>query len=66
MTEQRIKKMHKAAFIGVYPALTEEEIKQGYHWCFSEWDGMFVCPDDPEYLYCTCTWDLPEGKPVPQ
>ena len=32
---------------------TEEEFKQGYHFCH-DWDGLFIGPDDVEFEYCTC------------
>lgn len=33
--------------------LTEEEWKQGYHWCL-EWDDMLVGPGQDEALFCSC------------
>lgn len=33
--------------------LTEEEWKQGYHWCY-EWDAMLVGPGQEEALMCSC------------
>lgn len=34
--------------------LTEEEITQGWHFCYSEWDGLLVGPGMAENEMCTC------------
>lgn len=33
--------------------LTDEEFKQGYHYCV-EWDYMFIGPEDQEFECCLC------------
>jgi hypothetical protein len=34
-------------------SLTDEEVKEGWHWC-RDWDGMLVGPGMPEVDCCTC------------
>lgn len=41
--------------------LTDEEIKDGWHFCYSEWDGLLIGPDTPEYECCTCSFKKTDG-----
>lgn len=34
--------------------LSEEEMKDGWHWC-GEWDDLLVHYKDEEFKYCTCS-----------
>jgi|TARA_Y100000310_G_C20623168_1_gene784428 hypothetical protein len=35
------------------PALTAEELKQGYHFCYNS-DYLVVGPEHKEWIYCKC------------
>jgi hypothetical protein len=50
MTPQR----YNALMSNLKEELTQEEFDAGWHWCFSEWDGLLVGPTVPEWEYCTC------------
>lgn len=36
--------------------LTEEEIAAGWHFCYSEWDGLLIGKTCAEYELCTCAF----------
>jgi len=42
-------------------SLTSEEAEEGWHFCYSEWDGMLVGPGMLEYEICKCEFEC--GKP---
>jgi hypothetical protein len=48
--------MEHARYIEVIKAgaaLTEAEVKEGWHFC-PEWDFLLIHPDDPEAECCDC------------
>lgn len=49
MTPERIKHL----IIDHEAELTDEEIRDGYHFC-NDWDGMLLTPYDKENECCTC------------
>lgn len=55
MTRERYKELMDDAMSqnDVDSNLTQEEMKQGYHFCY-EWDGLLVGPDDDEMTVCSC------------
>lgn len=60
MTPKRYNKLNKD---GV--GLTEEELKQGWHWCW-EWDLMLVGPGMAELNCCDCENDFGLCKELAQ
>jgi hypothetical protein len=42
--------------------LTTEEMTEGWHFCMSEWDGLLIHPECPEYENCTCDGAVPAAK----
>lgn len=34
--------------------LTHDEMREGWHFCMTEWDGLLIGPGMPEYKYCKC------------
>ena len=47
------KKRYNELMTNLELKLTEEEIKEGWHFC-CEWDGLLIHPNDPEYECCSC------------
>jgi hypothetical protein len=37
--------------------LTEDEVKEGYHFCL-DWDGLLIHEDDRESECCTCPFGV--------
>lgn len=56
MTQQRYRQLNDATNRDgeVESSLTEEEYKAGWHFCWSEWDGLLIHKDDPEMEACSC------------
>lgn len=46
-------------YTGVSEKLTDEELSQGWHWCY-DFDGLIVGPDTAEEESCNCNDILKE------
>jgi hypothetical protein len=53
MNSKRYKDLMGLACSGGEYKLTPEEVKEGWHFCWS-WDGILIHTSDEEYKCCEC------------
>ena len=52
MTHQR---WNKLMDLDSKEELTKDEMRAGWHYCMTEWDGLLIGPGMTEFKYCKCT-----------